>query len=193
MVDQFHPAVAAWFARRFPDGPTPPQVAAWPHIAAGSDVLVASPTGTGKTLTGFLVAIDAAYRAADAGTRQGGLPEVLYVSPLRALAVDVHENLHVPLTEIRDEAMRLGYGDPGLRVAVRTGDTPAAERAAMRKNAPDILVTTPESLYLLLTAPSSRAMLRGVRTVIVDEVHTLGAATSGGATSRSVWRGWTAW
>ena len=93
MVDQFHPAVAAWFARRFPDGPTPPQVAAWPHIAAGSDVLVASPTGTGKTLTGFLVAIDAAYRAADAGTRQGGLPEVLYVSPLRALAVDVHENL----------------------------------------------------------------------------------------------------
>jgi ATP-dependent Lhr-like helicase len=173
MVDRFHPAVAAWFARRFPDGPTAPQIAAWPHIAEGSDVLVASPTGTGKTLTGFLVAIDAAYRAADAGTRQGGLPEVLYVSPLRALAVDVHENLHVPLTEIRDEAARLGYSDPGLRVAVRTGDTPAAERAAMRKNAPDILVTTPESLYLLLTAPSSRAMLRGVRTVIVDEVHTL--------------------
>jgi ATP-dependent helicase Lhr and Lhr-like helicase len=173
VLDGFHPAVAAWFARRFPDGPTAPQIAAWPHIAAGSDVLVASPTGTGKTLTGFLVAIDAAYRAADAGTRQGGLPEVLYVSPLRALAVDVHENLHVPLAEIRDEATRLGYGDPGLRVAVRTGDTPASERAAMRKNAPDILVTTPESLYLLLTAPSSRAMLRRVHTVIVDEVHTL--------------------
>jgi ATP-dependent Lhr-like helicase len=173
MLDRFHPAVAAWFARRFPDGPTPPQVRAWPHIAAGSDVLVASPTGSGKTLTGFLVAIDAAYRAAEAGTRTGGLPEVLYVSPLRALAVDVHENLQVPLVEIGQEAARLGLADPGLRVAVRTGDTPAAERAAMRKNAPDLLVTTPESLYLLLTAPSSRTMLRGVRTVIVDEVHTL--------------------
>jgi len=170
---RFHPAVASWFARRFPEGPTAPQTAAWPHIAAGSDVLVASPTGTGKTLTGFLVAIDAAYRAADAGTRVGGSAEVLYISPLRALAVDVHENLHVPLAEIREEAARLGYGDPGLRIAVRTGDTPPAERAAMRKQAPDLLVTTPESLYLLLTAPAGRAMLRGVRTVIVDEVHTL--------------------
>ncbi len=169
----FHPAVASWFARRFPDGPTPPQEQAWPHIAAGSDVLVASPTGSGKTLTGFLVAIDAAYRAAEAGTRVGGLPEVLYVSPLRALAVDVHENLQTPLAEIKEEAERLGLAHPELRVAVRTGDTPPAERAAMRKQAPDLLVTTPESLYLLLTAPGSRAMLRGVRTVIVDEVHTL--------------------
>jgi len=169
----FHPAVAGWFARRFPAGPTPPQSAAWPHIAAGSDVLVASPTGSGKTLTGFLVAIDAAYRSAEAGTSVRGAPEVLYISPLRALAVDVHENLHVPLTEIREEATRLGYPDPGLRVAIRTGDTPAAERAAMKKQSPDLLVTTPESLYLLLTAPSSRALLRGVRTVIVDEVHTL--------------------
>ncbi|MGP0031949.1 MAG: DEAD/DEAH box helicase [Acidimicrobiales bacterium] len=169
----FHPAVASRFARRFPAGPTPPQAAAWPRIAEGSDVLVASPTGTGKTLTGFLVAIDAAYRAADAGTRAGGSPEVLYVSPLRALAVDVHENLQVPLAEIRDQAARMGYPDPQLRVAVRTGDTSPAERAAMRKHAPDLLVTTPESLYLLLTAPASRALMRGVRTVIVDEVHTL--------------------
>ena len=170
---QFHPAVASWFAKRFPQGPTDPQRLAWPHIAAGEDVLVASPTGTGKTLTGFLVAIDAAYRAAAAGTRTSGAPEVLYISPLRALAVDVHENLHVPLGQIREEAARLGFPDPELKVAVRTGDTPAAERAAMRKHAPDLLVTTPESLYLLLTAPSSRAMLGGVRTVIVDEVHTL--------------------
>jgi ATP-dependent helicase Lhr and Lhr-like helicase len=170
---EFHPAVSSWFDRRFPDGPTAPQAAAWPHIAAGSDVLVASPTGTGKTLTGFLVAIDAAYRAAESGMERNGGPEVLYVSPLRALAVDVHENLHVPLGEIRDEAARLGCADPELRIAVRTGDTPSAERAAMRKHAPDLLVTTPESLYLLLTAAASRAMLRGVRTVIVDEVHTL--------------------
>src|SRR3984885_2357358 len=104
---EFHPAVAEWFAGRFPEGPTAPQAAAWPHIAAGSDVLVASPTGTGKTLTGFLVAIDAAYRAAEAGTSVRGGPEALYISPLRALAVDVHENLHVPLTEIREEAERL--------------------------------------------------------------------------------------
>ena len=145
----FHPAVAAWFARRFPAGPTEPQSAAWPHIATGRDVLVASPTGSGKTLTGFLVAIDAAYRAAEAGTRNAGTPEVLYISPLRALAVDVHENLHVPLSEIREEAARLGCPDPGLRVAVRTGDTPPAERAAMKRQAPDLLVTTPESLYLL--------------------------------------------
>jgi ATP-dependent Lhr-like helicase len=169
----FHPAVSSWFARRFPAGPTEPQRLAWPHIAAGEDVLVASPTGTGKTLTGFLVAINAAYRAAASGTRPGGAPDVLYISPLRALAVDIHENLHVPLGEIRQEAARLGLADPGLKVAVRTGDTPASERAAMRKLAPDLLVTTPESLYLLLTAPSSRAQLRGVRTVIVDEVHTL--------------------
>ena len=185
---EFHPAVANWFARRFPGGPTAPQVAAWPHIATGSDLLVASPTGTGKTLTGFLVAIDAAYRAAEAGTSAAGSPDVLYISPLRALAVDVHENLHIPLGEIREEAVRLGYAAPDLRVAIRTGDTPAAERAAMRKNAPDLLVTTPESLYLLLTAPASRAMLRGVRTVIVDEVHTLARDKRGSHLSLSLER-----
>jgi ATP-dependent helicase Lhr and Lhr-like helicase len=184
----FHPAVASWFARRFPDGPTPPQTAAWPHIAKGEDVLVASPTGSGKTLTGFLVAIDAAYRAAATGTRTAGAPEVLYISPLRALAVDVHENLHVPLSEIREDAARLGYPDPGLRVAVRTGDTPPAERAAMKKQSPDLLVTTPESLYLLLTAPSSRALLRGVRTVIIDEVHTLARDKRGSHLSLSLER-----
>jgi ATP-dependent Lhr-like helicase len=212
VVDSFHPAVRAWFTGRFPGGPTAPQTAAWPVIAAGRDVLVASPTGTGKTLTGFLVAIDAAYRARLGGTAPGGTgpgatapegtlplglppvaaaparrgsaaavtssppartPEVLYISPLRALAADVHENLSIPLAGIRAEAERLGYAVPELTVAVRTGDTSPAERNAMRLNPPDLLVTTPESLYLLLTAPASRRMLAGVRTVIVDEVHTL--------------------
>jgi ATP-dependent Lhr-like helicase len=177
ILRSFHPAVASWFHRRFPAGPTEPQRAAWPRIAAGEDVLVASPTGTGKTLTGFLVAIDAAYRA-HAGELirsddSAGRPGVVYVSPLRALATDVHENLRLPLLAIEESAARLGLSAPSLSVAVRTGDTPAAERAAMRRSPPDLLVTTPESLYLLLTASSSRTMLQGVHTVIVDEVHTL--------------------
>ncbi|MGH9091341.1 MAG: DEAD/DEAH box helicase, partial [Acidimicrobiales bacterium] len=174
VLESFHPAVRSWFTGRFPGGPTAPQAAAWPLIAEGRDVLVASPTGTGKTLTGFLVAIDAAYRAhRDGDVATGAGPRVVYVSPLRALAADVHENLQVPLAGIREAADRLGTGAPDLAVAVRTGDTPAAERVAMRRTPPDLLVTTPESLYLLLTASSSRSMLRSVRTVVVDEVHTL--------------------
>ena len=138
-------------------------------------MLVASPTGTGKTLTGFLVAIDAACRLSvtNAEADPGPAPRVLYISPLRALAADVHQNLQVPLNGIRAEAERLGLSVPEVSVATRTGDTPPAERRAMRKTPPHLLVTTPESLYLLLTAASSRAMLRHVRTVIVDEVHTL--------------------
>ena len=176
---EFHPAVAAWFRRRFPGGATEPQRRAWPRILSGEDVLVASPTGSGKTLTGFLVAIDTAYRAqsADRAVLAEDAPSpgpgVVYISPLRALAVDVEENLRAPLDGIAVEAERLGLAPPELTVAVRTGDTPAAERAAMRKRPPDLLVTTPESLYLLLTAASSRAVLGGVHTVIVDEVHTL--------------------
>ncbi|HEX3981897.1 MAG TPA: DEAD/DEAH box helicase, partial [Acidimicrobiales bacterium] len=175
ILRSFHPAVAGWFHRRFPGGPTQPQHAAWPLIVGGGNVLVASPTGTGKTLTGFLVAIDSAYRAhaaASEATPANG-PGVVYVSPLRALATDVHENLQVPLAGIAEEADRRGLSAPSLSIAVRTGDTPAAERAAMRRSPPDLLVTTPESLYLLLTAPSSRAVLGNVHTVIVDEVHTL--------------------
>ncbi|HVC15136.1 MAG TPA: DEAD/DEAH box helicase [Acidimicrobiales bacterium] len=191
VVEGFHPALRAWFLARFPLGPTDPQAAAWPLIRSGADVLVASPTGTGKTLTGFMVAIDAAYRrrlagslfaAAGAGTDVGpgedesavpAGPEVVYVSPLRALAADVHENLQLPLEGTRAAAAALGIDLPELAVAVRTGDTSAAERSRLRRKPPDLLVTTPESLYLLLTAASSRELLRGVRTVIVDEVHTL--------------------
>jgi ATP-dependent helicase Lhr and Lhr-like helicase len=172
VLDLFHPIVRSWFSKQFPKGPTEPQLRAWPLLSAGKDVLVASPTGTGKTLTGFLVAIDSACRTpvGDAGS---GAPHVVYVSPLRALAADVHQNLLVPLSGIRAEAERLGLPVPEISVATRTGDTPPAERRAMQKVPPHLLVTTPESLYLLLTAASSREMLRHVRTVIVDEVHTL--------------------
>jgi len=173
VVEALHPAVRAWFEKRFPAGTTEPQRRAWPAIREGGDVLVASPTGSGKTLTGFLMAIDEAYRNGPQGDRRGAGPAVVYVSPLRALAADVHENLLVPLAEIAEEARRLGLAPPDLTVGVRTGDTSAAGRAAMRRSPPDLLVTTPESLYLLVTAPSSRAMLSAARTVIVDEVHTL--------------------
>ena len=167
----FHPAVAAWFARSFP-APTEAQVAAWPAIAGGRDTLVAAPTGSGKTLTAFLAAIDALVRE---GLSQG-LPDatlVLYVSPLKALSNDIHVNLEAPLAGIREELLAQALPDVDIRTAVRTGDTPQSERAALRKKPPHILVTTPESLYVLLGSESGRAMLCAVRTVIVDEIHAL--------------------
>ena len=167
----FHPAVASWFDARFPDGPTEPQRRAWPAIATGRDVLVASPTGSGKTLTGFLVAIDTAWRAHDAGEPSLGGPRVVYVSPLRALAADVTENLDAPLEGITAAARELGLDGPTLRVGLRTGDSTPAERTALRKHPPDLLVTTPESLYLLLTSASGRAMFAHTETVVIDEIH----------------------
>src|ERR1019366_4572775 len=157
VLDLFDPVVRSWFTRQFPKGPTEPQSAAWPLIADGKDVLVASPTGTGKTLTGFLVAIDAACRLSSTGgeTPSDLVPRVLYISQLRALAADVHQNLQVPLAGIRAEAERLGLPVPEVSVATRTGDTAPADRRAMLKAPPHLLVTTPESLYLLLTAQSS--------------------------------------
>jgi len=173
VLDSFHPAVAAWFADRFPDGPTAPQREAWPSIRTGDDVLVAAPTGTGKTLTGFLVAIDAAYRAAEDGEDADRGVSVLYLSPLRALATDVMENLERPLAEIAETAASMGMAPAIVTTAVRTGDTSASARASMRRRPPRVLCTTPESLYVLLTSASGRDMLAGVRTVIVDEIHAM--------------------
>jgi ATP-dependent helicase Lhr and Lhr-like helicase len=191
VLDWFHPAVRAWFERRFPAGPTEPQAEGWREVAAGGHTLIAAPTGSGKTLAAFLVCIDRLYsrrvpkgrRAEPAGAleaedAQRG-PQVVYVSPLKALATDIHQNLEAPLREIAAVARELGLDAPAIRVAVRTGDTAPAERTAMLKNPPDILITTPESLYLLVTAERSRSMLRGTRTVIVDEIHAVAANKRG--------------
>ena len=166
----FHPAVRTWFERRFPLGPTEPQERGWPLIASGRDTLIAAPTGSGKTLAAFLVCIDRLLREAE----RGPLPQatdVVYVSPLKALASDVRENLIAPLAEITAAASEGGAELPEIRAEVRSGDTPASQRASLIKRPPHILVTTPESLYLMLTAERSRETLRGARTVIVDEIH----------------------
>jgi ATP-dependent Lhr-like helicase len=171
VIEAFHPAVRTWFGRRFPDGPTLPQAGGWDEIAAGRDTLIAAPTGSGKTLAAFLVCIDRLYRAHERGAALVEGPQVVYVSPLKALAVDIHQNLETPLREIAEVAAELGTDAPQVRVAVRTGDTAASERAAMLRRPPNFLVTTPESLYLLVTAERSRAMLGGVQAVILDEIH----------------------
>ncbi len=162
---QFHPAVQRWFADRL-GAPTLPQTEGWPRIRSGEHVLIAAPTGSGKTLAGFLSAIDSLFRQ---GAALGERTQVVYVSPLRALSNDVQKNLQVPLAEIRAIDPSL----PEVRVLVRTGDTPSSQRASMAKHPPHILVTTPESLYLLLTSDSGRAMLGDTRTIIVDEIHAL--------------------
>ena len=165
----FHPVIERWFAERL-GRPTTAQQRGWEAIRAGRDTLIAAPTGSGKTLAAFLIALDDLLGESLAGTLSEET-RVVYVSPLKALSTDVHRNLAEPRREIRRLAEEMGFGAPRLTAAVRSGDTPAAERAAMLKSPPHILVTTPESLYLLLTAERSREMLRSVRTVIVDEIH----------------------
>jgi ATP-dependent Lhr-like helicase len=167
----FHPAVRTWFERRFPEGPSEPQAEGWPLIASGVDTLIAAPTGSGKTLAGFLVAINALYRAHEAGEPITDIARVVYVSPLKALAVDIAENLDRPLDEIAAVAAELGLDAPDIRVAVRTGDTTSSQRSLMVRRPPSFVVTTPESLYLLVTSARGREALRTVDTVIVDEIH----------------------
>jgi ATP-dependent helicase Lhr and Lhr-like helicase len=168
-LDWAHPLVRDWFVRRF-GTPTEPQEQGWPHILAGRTTLISAPTGSGKTLAAFLACIDRLVRKALSGDLSDRT-EVLYVSPLKALGNDIQKNLEGPLGEILQMAGERGLLMPEIRTAVRTGDTLPAERRAMLKRPPHILVTTPESLYILLTAEKSRAVLRDVETVIVDEIH----------------------
>jgi ATP-dependent Lhr-like helicase len=172
VLSSFHPAVANWFDRTF-DAPTPSQELAWPAIQARQHVLIAAPTGSGKTLAAFLAAIEQLVREGVAG---GGLADethIVYVSPLKALSNDIRRNLEAPLAGIRTELQALGLPDVDIRTFVRTGDTPQSERTAMRKRPPHIVVTTPESLYILLGSESGRKMLSTTRTVIVDEIHAM--------------------
>src|SRR5271168_520503 len=167
----FHPAVSAWFSGRF-SAPTPTQAKAWPAFKAGRDALIAAPTGSGKTLSAFLAAIDQLVRRG----LEGALPDetqVVYVSPLKALSNDIQKNLEAPLAGIREALRARGLPDVEIRAWVRTGDTPSSERSRMSKRPPHIVVTTPESLYILLGSESGRKMLATTRTVIVDEIHAM--------------------
>ena len=173
----FHPAVAAWFNRSFA-APTAPQAEAWPAIRAGRHVLIAAPTGSGKTLAAFLAAIDALVRQ---GLAVGLKDEtqIVYVSPLKALSNDIQRNLEAPLAGVREALRELGLPDVEIRALVRTGVTPPGERQRMGRSPPHIVVTTPESLYILLGSESGRKMLATTRTVIVDEIHALAPSKRG--------------
>jgi ATP-dependent helicase Lhr and Lhr-like helicase len=168
-LDWAHPVVREWFTGKF-GTPTSPQEMGWPLILAERPTLISAPTGSGKTLAAFLICIDKLIRQAIEGRLAPGTA-VVYVSPLKALSNDVQKNLEMPLREIQELALARGYLCPPIRTAVRTGDTLPAERQAMLKRPPHILVTTPESLYILLTAEKSRKNLSSVETVIVDEIH----------------------
>ena len=170
-LQSFHPLIREWFERRF-GAPTKPQELGWPRIAARQHTLIAAPTGSGKTLAAFLVCLDRLWRDWLAGELSDGV-RVVYVSPLKALSNDIERNLQGPLAEIRELAEQRGYPVAPLRAAVRTGDTPQAARQRMLREPPHILVTTPESLYLLITSGKSRELLTSVDTVIVDEIHAL--------------------
>jgi ATP-dependent helicase Lhr and Lhr-like helicase len=171
LSELFHPAVAAWFERNFRTS-TAVQTQAWPAIKASRNVLVAAPTGSGKTFAAFMGAIDDLMRQGlDGGLRDE--TQVVYVSPLKALSNDIQKNLDAPLSGIRATLREQGLGDVDIRSWVRTGDTPAGERQRMVRRPPHIVITTPESLYVLLGSDAGRRMLATTRTVIVDEIHAL--------------------
>src|SRR6266576_2706836 len=168
-LEIFHPAVARWFGKTFPE-PTTPQKDAWPAIKQGRNTLIAAPTGSGKTLAAFLAAIDDLVRLGLAGELDD-TTHVVYVSPLKALSNDIQINLQKPLEGIQNELRALRLPEVNIRTLVRTGDTPGAERTAMIKRPPHIVVTTSVSLYILLTSDGGRRMLQTARTLIVDEIH----------------------
>ncbi|MBV8489658.1 MAG: DEAD/DEAH box helicase, partial [Candidatus Eremiobacteraeota bacterium] len=177
MIETFHPLVRRWFAARFPS-PTEPQLESWPLIRAGGDVLVSAPTGSGKTLAAFLSCLDDLVTRAATGT----LPDetlVVYVSPLKALTNDVRKNLELPLAELQALAAASLEALEPIRTAVRTGDTTMSDRQRMLRTPPHVLVTTPESLFILLTAEKSRALFRNVKTIVVDEIHAMANSKRG--------------
>ncbi|HCM50334.1 MAG TPA: ATP-dependent helicase, partial [Microbacterium sp.] len=178
VLERFGPATQDWFRGAF-TAPTPAQAGAWEAISAGRHALVVAPTGSGKTLSAFLWAIDRVFREKADAPQDAAGTRILYISPLKALGVDVERNLRSPLVGIDQAARRRGLSLPGVSVGVRSGDTPSAERRKLVATPPDILITTPESLYLMLTSQAGRT-LTGVHTVIVDEVHAV-AATKRGA------------
>src|SRR6267143_5102297 len=182
----FPPAVAAWFEDHFAR-PTAAQTDAWPLIKAGRHTLVAAPTGSGKTLAAFMAAIDDLVRQGIAGELRDET-QVVYVSPLKALSNDIQRNLEAPLAGIREELRRRALPDVDIRAWVRTGDTPPSERQRMGRRPPHIVVTTPESLYILLGSDSGRKMLTTTRTVIVDEIHALAPNKRGAHLSLSLER-----
>src|SRR5438309_1255818 len=167
----FHPAVANWFAKQFTE-PTPPQERAWPSIKSRKHTLIAAPTGSGKTFAAFLSAIDDLIRQGVEGTLED-VTQVVYVSPLKALSNDIQKNLQEPLAGIEQELKSMGLDAVNIRTFVRTGDTPARDRVAMTKRPPHVIVTTPESLYILLTSEGGRRMLKTARTLIIDEIHAM--------------------
>ncbi|HXH09722.1 MAG TPA: DEAD/DEAH box helicase [Alphaproteobacteria bacterium] len=182
----FHPLVLRWFKQRFTE-PTPPQVAGWQHIATGADTLIAAPTGSGKTLAAFLWSINQLIVQGASGTL-GNRIHVVYVSPLKALGNDIQKNLQLPLGEILTLAAGEGLALPEIRTAVRSGDTPARERQSMVRRPPHILITTPESLYILLTAERSRQALSTAEAVIVDEIHAIAGDKRGAHLALSLQR-----